>query len=256
MEDLKHYIWTSGSDEEIEEWKKTIDKPTCQLDELGRKYNSDKCNVQYMSWNPPANGNVPRDWPQDLHLPVVGHNYVEIYDQTFMPIKNESLKILEIGMGVWPWNGHSMRIWLEYFPNAELHIIDNVANNFQCNFDFDNSRVKFHVLDQSNEEQLQRFVDSQPARYFDIIIDDGSHQADHQILTLRKFFNNLLKENGFYFVEDIHDRKFLNYVQELFISANSGNETFKNGEETIKDVASIKLMRSLVMLQRGRKITR
>jgi len=65
-----------------------------------------------------------------------------------------------------------------------------------------------------------------------------------------------MKENGFYFIEDIHDRKFLEYVQELFIAANAGNETFKNGEETLQDVSSIKLMRSLVILQKGKKITR
>jgi len=75
MEDLKHYIWTSGADKEVEEWQKTIDTPACELDSIGRKYNSDKCNIQYISWGPPANGNVPRDWPQDLHLPIAGHNY-------------------------------------------------------------------------------------------------------------------------------------------------------------------------------------
>ena len=37
---------------------------------------------------------------------------------------------------------------------------------------------------------------------FDIIIDDGSHELNHQVTSLL-FFLNHLKENGIYIVEDV-----------------------------------------------------
>ena len=255
MEDIRKYVWTSGKEKEVEEWKKTIDVPTCELDKIGRKYNSDKCNVSLMSRLPPANGNVPPDWPNDLHLPVATHNYVEIYNELFEHLKDKPIRILEIGMGVKPWNGHSMRIWLEFFPNAEIHIIDNDSRNFDCDFEFDKKRVNFYVLDQGNSKDLQDFVNLLSSNYFDIIIDDGSHVADHQILTLSMLFDSLLMNEGIYCIEDIHDRKFLSYLPGLFTSVNSGNATFPE-ENEIKEISFARFYRSLIVLHKGKKKTR
>ena len=38
---------------------------------------------------------------------------------------------------------------------------------------------------------------------FDIIIDDGSHVASHQIASFNSLFHKALQENGTYFIEDL-----------------------------------------------------
>jgi DNA-binding transcriptional regulator WhiA len=38
---------------------------------------------------------------------------------------------------------------------------------------------------------------------FDLIIDDGSHEPAHQILTLEKTFNSLLEDKEIYLCKDV-----------------------------------------------------
>ena len=46
-----------------------------------------------------------------------GHNYVRYYEKYFEEIRNENLKILEIGVQY----GYSMKGWKEYFQNSLLY---------------------------------------------------------------------------------------------------------------------------------------
>ena len=57
------------------------------------------------------------------------------------------------------------------------------------------------MCDQSNTEELQRFIDKHGGD-FDIIIDDGSHNTSHQIISAL-FLMPYLKYNGIYCVEDV-----------------------------------------------------
>jgi len=70
---------------------------------------------------------------------------------------------------------------------------------------FRSERIQTHVLDQGNEEALQQFVAKirEQGYQFDIIIDDGSHISEHQMLTLKVLWP-LLRSGGLYIVEDLH----------------------------------------------------
>ena len=242
--------------EEIEDWKLHAESPTCELDRIARKYNCDKANMQIMShsWK-----NVPSDWPPDLNLKIVGHNYTEEYEKVFSALRDKPIKILEIGMGNYPTNAKSLMAWLEYFEKAEIHVIDNNVNNFsRIPYEIDESRVKFYVLDQSSPENLDEFVSLIGSETFDIIIDDGSHVADHQLLTLEKLFDSVLKFGGHYFIEDIHDRSFCDGVANLVRSVNVGNVSgqFQSEKRSMKTLSSVKFLRSLVVLEKSKKTTR
>jgi hypothetical protein len=256
MEEYKKYIWKDSREDELKEWENSSVSFTCDLDRIGQKYNCDKCNVQYMSI---GNKNVPQEWPVDLNLKITGHNYLQVYSNYFNPVRNESINILEIGMGNYPTNGYSMRAWLEFFTNAKITILDNNACNFRYDFEFDRSRVETHVIDQSSSSDLDSFISSVGDKKFDFIIDDGSHQADHQIISFKKLFPSILKENGTYFIEDIHDKKFVNYLPELYSNLNngelSGEYRLDNQAEDL-GISSINMYRSLICINKGNKITR
>jgi hypothetical protein len=140
----------------------------------------------------------------DVNLKAPAHNYTQIYDEILAPLRNFEINLLEIGMGHYPINGYSLRMWLEYFPKAKIHIIDIYERNFNCNFEFDKSRVSFYCLDQGNESDLQNFASKFEDEFFDIIIDDGSHVGSHQILTFEKLFPKL-KFDANYFIEDYYE---------------------------------------------------
>ena len=92
----------------------------------------------------------------------------------------------------------SLFVWRDYFPLAEIYGID-ISEECLINED----RITVELCDQSKTEELQRFIDKHGGD-FDIIIDDGTHRPDHQILSAL-FFMPYLKHDGVYCIEDVRD---------------------------------------------------
>ena len=114
------------------------------------------------------------------------HNYTAVYEQMFEGIRNEPLKILEIGVA----DGASLRMWEEYFPNAEIHGIDINP----C--DIEHERITIHIGDQGD----MKFMSSLGVD-FDIVIDDGSHRVSDQIFSFKVLWPNT---RLIYIVEDMY----------------------------------------------------
>ena len=99
-------------------------------------------------------------------------------------------KFLEIGID----KTESLKLWKGYFGNVNLHGIDIDEK------EFNDTEVTLHKIDQSPLE-LDKFVANVGIK-FDVILDDGSHVPEHQILTINKLWN-LVKPGGIYIIEDI-----------------------------------------------------
>ena len=54
------------------------------------------------------------------------HNFTELYEHIFFPMKNALIKICEIGIA----NGGSLILWQEYFSNATIFGIDIIDRHF------------------------------------------------------------------------------------------------------------------------------
>ena len=116
--------------------------------------------------------------------------FIELYQKYFSGYKDEKINLLEIGVD----NGDSLRIWREYFINANICGIDINKNNFTIN------DVEILTGDQSDYKFLQSIIDKY--KNFDIIIDDGSHQSKHIVASF-KFLFPYLNNNGVYVIEDL-----------------------------------------------------
>ena len=121
------------------------------------------------------------------------HAFTEIYDQFFRNIRQDAINILEVGV----FNGASMRMYYDYFPNAKIIGADIIDKP-----EYQNDRISCVVFDQSNPNELMDFVDESEI-LFDIIIDDGSHHMEDQQITLY-YLSKVLKSGGIYIVEDLH----------------------------------------------------
>lgn len=148
-------------------------------------------------------------------------HYFSIYDTWFRRFINQNPKVLEIGVD----NGGSMQMWKQYFSNPSLFGIDN-----RPKFEFDNPveylgfDANLIVGDQGDSEFWDYFVSNTPK--LDVVIDDGSHFQNHQLLTMEKLWPHM-NEGGIYMVEDTHS----SYMK-IFNGAYKGN-TFVS---TMKDV--------------------
>jgi hypothetical protein len=121
------------------------------------------------------------------------HDYLPVYQQEFDKI--DSVKILEIGV----YTGGSIRLWREYFKNAEIHGIDNNS--------YDNSDIPAIMHWGKFEDVSERFDDN----YFDYIINDSMHDHAAQIDAFKIYFSKL-KYGGKFFMEDIINNDELNII--------------------------------------------
>ena len=135
------------------------------------------------------------------------HYFTRHYEKLLGHLKYHSIKLLEIGT----WKGYSLRMWVEYFPNALIYSIDKspisaYAHEFTPEIDvypvnFSHERVQFFVGNQSNPAFLNSVSSAIPGE-FDVIIDDGSHVSYDQQMSFFKLFKKV-KPGGLYIIEDL-----------------------------------------------------
>jgi hypothetical protein len=121
------------------------------------------------------------------------HGYLPHYQQ-YLPAQCRSL--LEIGAA----KGFSALMWQEFYPDCDIHLLDLFldANHVSVKW----CREHFIVPHQGDQGSLKALA-SIPGQ-FEVIIDDGSHRADHQLISFKHLFFNNLVSGGLYAIEDCH----------------------------------------------------
>jgi len=133
---------------------------------------------------------------------VTTHNYQYMYEKHLQPMRDRPLKMLEIGLGcnMDYGPGHSYKTWLEFFPNVDMYYIEYDAacvEKWAANI----TDAKVFTGDQSDTVFLHDFI-AQSGGGFDIIVDDGGHTMQQQIVSLNTLFDIVLP-GGIYFCEDL-----------------------------------------------------
>jgi len=122
---------------------------------------------------------------------VLHHRFDKIYEKFLNSLKDEKIKLFEIGCGS---EFASFNMWKEYFHNGQIYSMDINEEKIT-----DNGIV--FKGDQNNKDDLQKMINL--IGECDIIIDDGSHVPEHQINTFNFLFDKMLKNGGIYIIEDI-----------------------------------------------------
>jgi len=142
----------------------TLDK----IELLAMKYGTDKFEHGYLAYY---------------------HNYLNGYDFKLN-------RMLEIGCH----KGASLHMWNELFHGQiKIHTADIFSPG---SADQDTLRKLGYVTHQGDQSDI-RFLYT-INQMFDFIIDDGSHNSDHQIITFKHLFLNNLCSGGIYVIEDLH----------------------------------------------------
>lgn len=131
--------------------------------------------------------------------PVKGHGYAVHYDAVFSTMRNNPIKICEVGVG----SAESMRTWLEYFPKAQVHGVDIVhdTNPWNTEGSKPHPRYTFTPGDQGSAEFWKEFV-ARHGSDWDIFVDDGSHMIWHVFLCFELMWPHI-KPSGHYAIEDL-----------------------------------------------------
>jgi hypothetical protein len=129
------------------------------------------------------------------------HHYFDVYEKHFSRFRNKPVVILEIGV----YQGGSLQMWKNYF--GEQAQIFGVDINPNCK-ELEEKNVHIYLGSQSDRTFLKTLCASIPD--IDILIDDGGHKMDEQIITFEELFNKV-KPDGVYLCEDTHTSYILGY---------------------------------------------
>tara|TARA_Y100000310_G_scaffold121056_1_gene119833 strand:+ start:2639 stop:3301 length:663 start_codon:yes stop_codon:yes gene_type:complete len=131
----------------------------------------------------------------------IAHEYMIIYEKYFDSIKNDSLKILEMGVK----KGQSLKIWKEYFKNSTIYGFDfgwpEIGITKYIDQFSNDPKIKIFIGNQEKREDLKKFINKYNES-FDIIIDDSGHSMIGQQQSLGFLFK-YLNTGGLYIIEDL-----------------------------------------------------
>jgi hypothetical protein len=130
------------------------------------------------------------------------HGYARLYQRHFAARRATARRLLEIGVGgINSWRGYdtseggqSLRMWSDYFPNAEIVGVDIHPKAVA------GARIRFEQGDQSDPVFLRALIEKY--RPFDIVIDDGSHVGRHIIASFTALWD-AVSPGGVYVIEDL-----------------------------------------------------
>lgn len=138
------------------------------------------------------------------------HEYTRVYHNLFHNIVNNSINLFELGigtnnldiqssMGIYGRPGASLRAWKEYFPLGNIYSAD-----IDQRILFEEDRIKTFYVDQTNSLEIQKLWNDEQLKNieFDIMIDDGLHTIDANLIFLQESFYKL-KRGGLYIIEDV-----------------------------------------------------
>jgi len=121
----------------------------------------------------------------------VFHHYLPVYEKYFNPIREKVKKVLELGI----LDGASLRMWEEYFPNAEIIGFDIKSS------DVKGDRIHTFKGDVSERDDLYYLIEEYGGDY-DIIVDDCGHWQHQQQIAMGYLFR-YIKPGGFFVMEDL-----------------------------------------------------
>jgi hypothetical protein len=125
------------------------------------------------------------------------HSYIELYDQLFAPYCMEKITLLEIGNH----QGGSLKLWNDYFLDVEIYGLEIRSNDNLTRLNEENENMHLtQGVDAYSHDAINQFFAADI--FFDIIIDDGSHQPAHQSFVTNDWLP-MLKPGGLLIIEDV-----------------------------------------------------
>ena len=121
-------------------------------------------------------------------------HYFDVYHRHLQRFRGRPCTIVELGV----FHGGSLQMWRDYFgPQSRIIGVD-INPRLR---DLGEPGIEIVIGDQGDRRFLRELA--QHSGPIDVLIDDGSHLMNHQIMTLEELFG-AVKPEGVILVEDTH----------------------------------------------------
>lgn len=174
------------------------------LNQLCDLYGSDKGEI--------ATSGHPYGWPS--------HSYADFLERTFGHCREHIRYVFECGLGTnnpdVPSNmtttgrpGASLRVWRDYFPNAQI-----VGADVDREVLFQDDRIRTFHCDQTDPASIASMWAQVETDQFDLMIDDGLHSFRAGRTLLEHSFHKL-RRGGIYIIEDVAPKSLARFQEHL-----------------------------------------
>ena len=187
---LMELLWVMGIDSSLDVGYRT--NPMCRLAALCDLHGSDKGSLRESGhaypWRP--------------------HTYAAYYSRLFSHCRPHVRRVFECGLGTnntaLPSNmgpagrpGASLRVWRDYFPNAEI-----VGADIDRDILFQEPRIATWHVDQTDPASIAALWARVGGAAFDFMVDDGLHAFAAGVCLFEHSIDRLAP-HGLYVVEDV-----------------------------------------------------
>lgn len=124
------------------------------------------------------------------------HPYTSVYSMLLSPLRNKPIQFAEIGIAY----GASVGMWSNFFTNARLCFFDR-DENFIKRIRQENGNPYLGLMDVAVDGDVTRAL-TDASGQFDVILDDSSHDFNHQIRIAKEAFP-FVKPGGYLLIEDV-----------------------------------------------------
>ena len=172
--------------------------------------------------------------------------YFKSYDHFFSSFKDKEITFVEIGV----LGGGSLFMWREFFgKKAKIIGIDLNPNAKK----WEKNGFEIYIGSQSDEKFWDDIKNK--IKGIDILLDDGGHTYDQQIITVEKLLD-VMNDGGLIVVEDTHTSymsgfgpkrfSFINYVKQKIDQINFRFSDFSKTRKNETRIWSIEVVESMV----------
>jgi hypothetical protein len=154
---------------------------------------------------------------QDGHpYPWPPHTYTDVYGRLFGHCRSAVTRVFECGlgtnnpdlpstMGASGRPGASLRVWRDYFPNAQIFGAD-----VDTDILFEEERIRTFHVDQCDPAAIRAMWERIGETGFDLMIDDGLHTFEAGSILFQHAIDRLAP-SGIYVIEDVIPADLIRY---------------------------------------------
>ena len=126
------------------------------------------------------------------------HSYLPLYQKLLISKKETAKNVLEVGI----YNGGSIKLWSDFFTNANIYGLDimNINDVWECIKN--NDKIILHTSTDAynNDFFITHFLNKNIR--FDFMLDDGPHTIE-SMKQFIKLYSQIMTDDGILIIEDV-----------------------------------------------------